>query len=183
MTATDFQTLEQTPSFYTASAAHAAVRTGYDYEELYKKLKAVDEHDNYTLRVSQGDNLCAVTLKPAFSRILKFFKFQKRLQELTDEFSSLHLDIKNKTGALNILAQVSALEFQDFILEKSFLGALIIKLKFDGDIILIINIPPADINTLEANALFTLEENRTTIVSNYGSIKDIVRGMNSYLKQ
>jgi hypothetical protein len=86
-------------------------------------------------------------------------------------------------NVVKILNLISALEFEDAIIEVSTFHSLIFKLKFDNDVFLIINIPQENLADDNPTAVFSLIEKRKTIIDNYNTIGNIVIGMENFLDQ
>jgi hypothetical protein len=171
------------------------VNTGKDAivsdADLWKKfLKIVDgdncdyETPSYFLSINTNDNSCAVGLKPGILFLLKIEQYNKRVNNLQERVSSLNADLQTEPSVKEIIALTATLNYEDFIVERSFSGSLIFKLKFRNDILLVLNIPSLEIETQSLpHAVFTLLEKDEVIVNSVNSVKNIVLGMASYLKQ
>lgn len=159
---------------------------GCPYDEaLEKRIKGhlVAETDEYTLRWFAKKNLCEITFwESQFSALVEQ---GKRLKILNDTYLMNRLDNfgADVSPIDKVFKAVSTLKFEDAIVEVSAFNSLIIKLKFANDILLLINIPEENLIEDNPTAVFSLLENRKTIVDNYNSIENIVIGMETFLDQ
>lgn len=159
--------------------------------DVWKKFLKIVNGDNcnyetnsYFLSVNADDKSCAVGLKPGIIFYFKIEQYNKRMNNLQERVSSLMVDLRSEPTVREVLALIATLNYDDFIVEHSFSGSLIFKLKFQNDILLVLNIPSSDIESQsQPHALFTLLEKGEIIVNSYSSVKNIVLGMSSYLVQ